>query len=238
VGELNINSEVASHLREHGGSRQSARPGDHEGDAHKLRHELIEIVEAVLLALVALTTAWSGYQAARWDGSSAREYASSSRLRAESVQLSLTSNQTILYNTNNLNAWFQATQAGDKEYAGFLVRRMTPEYRVAFEAWVKTDPVHNPDAPAGPRYMPEWKDSLAEKSVQLAEEASVAFETGVEDRETGENYVRLTVILAAVLFLIAVGQRFKIRGVRIAVSVTASVFLIYAIVTVLSYKRT
>ena len=56
-------------------------------------------------------------------------------------------------------------------------------------------------------------------------------------RETGENYVRLTVILAAVLFLIAVGQRFKIRAVRIAVTVTASVFLVYAIVTALSYKR-
>ncbi len=29
--------------------------------------------------------------------------------------------------------------------------------------------------------------------------------------------MRLTVILAAVLFLVAVGQRFKIRGVRLAV---------------------
>ena len=48
--------------------------------------------------------------------------------------------------------------------------------------------------------------------------------------------MRLTVILAAVLFLIAVGQRFKIMAVRIAVTVTASVFLVYAIVTALSYK--
>ena len=35
---------------------------------------------------------------------------------------------------------------------------------------------------------------------------------------TGEKYVRVTVILAAVLFLIAIGQRFKIRGVRYAVN--------------------
>jgi hypothetical protein len=237
MAELNVNTEVASHLREHGDPGHHAHSGD-GADDRKLRHELVEILEAVLLALVAITTAWSGYQAARWDGDSAREYASSSRLRSESVQLSLTSNQTILYNTNNLNAWFQATEAGDKEYASFLVRRMTPEYRVAFEAWIKTDPVHNADAPAGPRYMPEWKDPLADESARLAEEASVAFEHGVEDRETGENYVRLTVILAAVLFLIAVGQRFRIRAVRIAVSVTASAFLIYAIVTALSYRRT
>ena len=128
-------------------------------------------------------------------------------------------------------------QAGDKEYADFLVRRMTPDYRVAFEAWIKTDPIHNLKAPLGPRYMPQWSDPLAEKAAQLDEQASAAFELGVTSRETGENYVRLTVILAAVLFLIAVGQRFKIRAVSIAVTVTASVFLVHAIVIAHSYKR-
>jgi len=238
MGELNINTELASHLREHGDSGHEASADGGMGDGHKLRRELIEIFEAVLLALVAITTAWSGYQSARWDGESARAYATSSRVRAESVQTSLSSGQTVLYNTNLINAWFQSTQAGDEKYSDFLVRRMTPEYRVAFEAWVKTDPINNTEAPPGPRYMPEYKDPLAEKAALLDEEATKEFEKGVHDREIGESYVRLTVILAAVLFLIAVGQRFKVRGVRIAVNVTASAFLMYAIVLVISYKRT
>jgi len=238
MGELNINTELASHLREHGDSGHEASADGGMGDGHKLRRELIEIFEAVLLALVAITTAWSGYQSARWDGESARAYATSSRVRAESVQTSLSSGQTVLYNTNLINAWFQSTQAGDEKYSDFLVRRMTPEYRVAFEAWVKTDPINNTEAPPGPRYMPEYKDPLAEKAALLDEQATKEFEKGVHDREIGESYVRLTVILAAVLFLIAVGQRFKIRGVRIAVNVTASAFLMYAIVLVISYKRT
>ena len=238
MGELNINTELASHLREHGDSGHEASAGSGDDDSRKLRRELIEIFEAVLLALVAITTAWSGYQSARWDGESARAYATSSRVRAESVQTSLSSGQTVLYNTNLINAWFQSTQAGDEKYSDFLVRRMTPEYRVAFEAWVKTDPIDNTEAPPGPRYMPEYKDPLAEKAALLDEEATKEFEKGVHDREIGESYVRLTVILAAVLFLIAVGQRFKVRGVRIAVNVTASAFLMYAIVLVISYKRT
>ena len=238
MGELNINTELASHLREHGDSGHEASADGGMGDGHKLRRELIEIFEAVLLALVAITTAWSGYQSARWDGESARAYATSSRVRAESVQTSLSSGQTVLYNTNLINAWFQSTQAGDEKYSDFLVRRMTPEYRVAFEAWVKTDPINNTEAPPGPRYMPEYKDPLAEKAALLDEQATKEFEKGVHDREIGESYVRLTVILAAVLFLIAVGQRFKVRGVRIAVNVTASAFLMYAIVLVISYKRT
>jgi hypothetical protein len=238
MGELNVNSELASHLREHGDPGHDASTGAGGDDSRKLRRELIEIFEAVLLALVAITTAWSGYQSARWDGESARAYATSSRVRAESVQTSLSSGQTVLYNTNLINAWFQSTQAGDEKYSDFLVRRMTPEYRVAFEAWVKTDPIDNTEAPPGPRYMPEYKDPLAEKAALLDEEATKEFEKGVHDREIGESYVRLTVILAAVLFLIAVGQRFKVRGVRIAVNVTASAFLMYAIVLVISYKRT
>jgi len=32
---------------------------------------------------------------------------------------------------------------------------------------------------------------------------------GVESRDRAEHYVRVTVLLAAVLFLIALGQRFK-----------------------------
>jgi hypothetical protein len=40
-----------------------------EGDLpSQSRFEAIEIIEAVILALVAVATAWSGYQAARWAG--------------------------------------------------------------------------------------------------------------------------------------------------------------------------
>ncbi len=39
------------------------------------RFEAIEIIEALILALVAVATAWSGYQAAQWAGQRAEEYA-------------------------------------------------------------------------------------------------------------------------------------------------------------------
>ena len=79
--EGNINAEVAEHLREHG-----AHGAHDEHAAHKpsrRRIETIEILEAILLAIVAVATALSGYQAALWDGESAKEYATSSRLRSE-----------------------------------------------------------------------------------------------------------------------------------------------------------
>ncbi|HMK93265.1 MAG TPA: hypothetical protein VK576_09725, partial [Thermoleophilia bacterium] len=193
--------------------------------------------EAVLLALVALATAVSGYQAALWDGHSAKDYATSSRLRVQGEQASLTSNQYLLYNTGTLNAWMQATAVGQKRLARILEDRFTPNYQTAFYAWLKTDPLTNPDAPVGPRFMPQYKDPFAEKGQALSDKATAAYDSGVHARETGEKYVRLTVILAAVLFLIAVGQRFKVRNVRWTVIGVAGAFLVYAVVLLATYPR-
>jgi len=232
--EGNANIEIASHLREHG--EHNGEDGATAGPSH-LRIELIEILEAVLLALVALSTALSGYQAAKWDGVSARDYATSSRLRVESEQASLGSNQYLIYNSGNLTAWMQAVTSGQKQLAGILERRFTRGYDAAFKAWLKTHPLTNPKSPPGPRFMPQYKDRLAARSTALGEQASKAYEDGVDSRETGEKYVRLTVILAAVLFLIAVGQRFKIRNVRWSVIGIAGAFLAYAVVLLIIYPR-
>jgi len=232
VPEGNANIEIASHLREHGEHEK-------EGPAEpsRLRIEVVEILEAVLLAFVAVATALSGYQAARWDGVSARDYATSSRVRVQSEQASLSSNQLLIYNSGTLTAWMQAVTSGQKRLAHLLEERFTPNYDVAFKAWLKTDPLVNPDAPPGPRFMPQYKDPGAVRAAALGEQASRYYQRGVAARETGEKYVRLTVILAAVLFLIAVGQRFKIRNVRWAVLIFAGAFLVYALVLLIIYPR-
>jgi hypothetical protein len=228
--EGNINTEIAQHLREHGGHET-------HGEPRQRRIETIEILEAILLAIVALSTALSGYQAAKWDGESAKAYATSSRLRVQSTDIQLTGNQTLLYDTGTFTAWLQAYTANDAKLAGILARRFTPEYKLAFDAWMKLDPLNKPGAPPGPRYMPQYKDPLAEKAQSLGDQATEAFNEGVHDRGIGEDYVRVTVILAAVLFLLAIGQRFRIRGVRLTVSGVAGAFLVYCIVLLISYPH-
>jgi hypothetical protein len=222
--EGNINAEVAEHLREHGGHDEAA---DHTPSRRRV--ETIEILEAILLAIVAIVTALSGYQAARWDGESAKEYATSSRLRTEAQSTALTANQTLIYNAGNFTAWLQAYDAGEKSLQDLLERRFTPEYKKAFDAWVAIDGMNDPSAPPGPRYMEEYEDPLTEKAAEQNKEASHAFDLGVDYRATGERYVRITVVLAAVLFLIAIGQRFKVRGVRYSVNIVAGIFLVYCL---------
>ena len=226
MGEANANAEVAHHLRAHGA---------HDGER---RHEALEILEAVLLALVAVLTAWSGYQAAKWDGDSAREYATASRLRVEADQYFGRSGQTLDYNAATFNTWLEATARGEKAVAALMAQRFTPEYREAFEDWLALDPLDNPDAaPAGPRYMPSYEDPLEDKSEELSRQSSEAFEAGVHSRETGEKYVRVTVVLATVLFLVALGQRFDVRGVRRGLIVVSGVLLVYGVVIMATLPR-
>jgi ferric-dicitrate binding protein FerR (iron transport regulator) len=227
--EGNINAEVAEHLREHDG---------HAEHTPSRRHiETIEILEAILLAIVAVATALSGYQAAIWDGESAKEYATSSRLRSESVEQHLESNQVAAYNADTLNAWLQADVAGNEELKRILEKRFTPEYEEAFQAWIALDPFNDTIAPPGPRFMPQYEDPVLAEAEELDAEASHAFDLGVEYRKTGEHYVRVTVILAAVLFMVAIGQRFKIRGVRYAVNIVAGVLLVYALYLFSTYPH-
>jgi len=226
VGEGNANIEVSSHLREHGSHGEG-----------RARAEILEILEAILLAVVAVATALSGYQAARFDGISGRDYATASRYRVQSEQASLTSNQTLIYNSGTLTAWLQAETSHDAALAGILARRFTPNYAVAFKAWLKTDPLTNPKAPPGPRYVPEYHDPLIGVANELSARSTEAYNHGVESRDTADNYVRLTVILAAVLFLIAIGQRFRIRGVRFGVLGVAGALIVYAMVLLATYPR-
>jgi hypothetical protein len=235
MAEANANAEIAKHLSDH---------GSHEGGGHadapakgRWRPEAVEILEAILLAIVAVVTAWSGYQAALWDGESAKEYALSSRYRAEGNEKALESNQYLAYNAGTLNAWITAMSTGNEKTAAVLEHRFTPNFKEAFDSWLTTDPLTNPDAPAGPGLMPEYEDPAREASVELNKEADHAFDLGVDFRLRAEHYVQVTVLLAAVLFLIALGQRFKFRGVRLAVILVAGVTLAYVLVLLVSYPR-
>jgi hypothetical protein len=101
------------------------------------------------------------------------------------------------------------------------VRRVSPEYRTAFAAWLDPVPFTNPDAPPGPGYLPEYHNPQMEQANQLNEKAAALEKAGTEARHTAEEYVRATVLFALVLFLVAVGQRFRLRGVRMATIVMA-----------------
>ena len=221
------NIEIAHKLSEHEEETRAKRPFE----------EAIEIAEVVLLAIVAIATAWSGYQAAKWDGHQALLYGEATKARFESDAASTRGGQVLLGDASNFQEWLQVHEEGNTKLAELFVRRFTPEYKVAFEAWLKTDPFTAKTAPAGPAYMPEYHNPLFEQADRLNKEASALFEQGTLDRETADKYVRDTVLFASVLFLIGIGQRFKLRGARIAANSAATALLLFTLVTLVALPR-
>jgi hypothetical protein len=114
---------------------------EHRDEKADRRHEWIEIGEAVLLAVVAIATAWSGYQTGKWDGRQSSLYSLSSRYRVQSDSASTLSGQQRLYDTSTFGFWLQAKAQGSKEDAKLFERRFRPEYRPAFQAWPSKEPV-------------------------------------------------------------------------------------------------
>src|SRR5881392_1776821 len=189
------------------------------------RFEAIEIIEAVILALVALATAWSGYQAAQWAGKRAEQYAEATRFRVTAEGLATLAGEERIYDSDTFNNWLTAKLGGQEQAAEFFERRFRDEYRPAFTAWLKTDPFRNAQAPPGPIFMPEYHDAKHEQFLGLSREAAQMAERGTKSGETGDQYVRITVFLATVLLITAIGQRFHFKLVRIVFMILAWVLL-------------
>ncbi len=210
---------------------------EHGGDHHHGWHRFLEIVEVGLLAIVAIATAWSGFQAAEWDGRQSVLYGHSSRDRFQAESLTTSGDQRLAADAGIFTAWLEAHEAGDTELETLLAKRLTPDYKIAFDAWLQTDPFANPAAPPGPAGMPQYKNPDIEKATKLNAAASAAFEEGTKARETGGKYVRDTVLFAMVLFLVAIAQRMRDRTLRTGVNVVAVLLAVYAVVSVVRLPR-
>jgi hypothetical protein len=73
--------------------------------------------------------------------------------------------------------------------------------------------------------------------MNLAGEARSYFEKGVSTRETGDHYIKVSVFLATVLLLTALGQRFRTSGPRIVVLAAAFVLLIISTFWIFNLPR-
>ena len=207
------------------------------GDTSQSRLELIEIIEALILALVAVATAWSGYQAAQWAGKRAEQYAHGSRLRVAAEGLATLAGQERIYDSDTFNSWLGAKLDGKAQAAEFFERRFRDEYRPAFAAWMKSDPFNNAQAPPGPIFMPEYHNAKHEQFVSLTKQAAEMADQGTKSGETGDQYVRITVLLATVLLITAIGQRFRFKSVRIVFMILACLLLCLPLFRLLMLPR-
>ncbi len=229
LGPIESGKQLHEHGKEPDGPIDETEDNGGVGSRHS---HIVQICEAALLALVTVAAAWSGYAAAKWGTASRVEIARASTLRDLATRNSLTALSLRTYDTSSFNAWYIAFTLNDKQKQAIAERRFRPVFRQAFEAWIATNPFQNPNAPPGPTFMPQYQLPAQTKANQLDNQADQKFDSGNHAGTVGDNYVRITVFLAAVLFLVGIGSSFKLYSVRYALIALGSVLLVVSIVLI------
>lgn len=175
------------------------------------RHDPLELVAAVLLALATVLAAWSAYQATRWSGEQSNASGLAAAKRTEAAQDTSLFAAEAIVDTQLFLAWLQVprTEDGD-EMATFLEDRFRDEFKPAFEAWLAQVP--DGEIPPGtPFEMEEYESATADIVMGLITDAERLTEDARRASQLSDNFILVTVIMATVLFFAGVVGHFRDR---------------------------
>ena len=177
----------------------------------------VEIVATALLAVATVATAWSAYQANRWNGEQAKATSRANAARIESTRASGVANRQIQIDVALFTQFIDAFAREETELADFYRARFRDEFKPAFEAWAATRPRTNPKAPLTPFELPQYRLAANAEAEQLqasAEENAAEARTNIQ---RSSNYVLAVVLFASALFFAGISTKVTSPWARVAV---------------------
>lgn len=191
----------------------------------------IELIATIIMALAAIATAWSAFQATKWGGIMAIEFSSANATRVESSKTENLANSQRIVDVDVFTSWLDAVaeeiRNGDippvstsgyeprpGTLSAFYFERMRPEFEVALDAWLESDPLNDPDAPPSPFAMEEYQLAAAEETERLVTESETHRQAALDANQNGDNYVLTTVLFALVIFFGGVSSKLSERRNR------------------------
>jgi hypothetical protein len=228
LGPAEVAKEIAEHKERW--EEEAKAEAKEQKDRHNRR---VTIIEAVLLSLVAVLAAYSGYAAAKWGTESSVTLAKASAERTRSNRYDNEAIVTRTLDSVSFNAWFTAFVNGNRKAEKLAIQRLRPGYRPAFRAWLATDPAHNPHAPPGPSDMPQYVIPEAALATAVDKKADAYFIEGSDAGDTADKYIRDTVFLASVLFLVGISSQFSLKGARYGLIGVGAAILVFAVIQLL-----
>jgi hypothetical protein len=169
----------------------------------------VEIVATVVLALAAVATAWSSYQATRWNGETTKATSRVNALRIDAARAQGLAQAQTQVDIGMFFQWVNATAADDEELADFYRDRFRPEFQPAFDTWLDTDPLTNVDAPPSPFAMDEYQLQARAEAEQLDAEEQQAVVVVRRNVQRAANYILGVVMFSIALFF--AGMSLKLR---------------------------
>ena len=168
-----------------------------------------EMAAVLLLAVTAIVTAWTGFQASKWSGAMSISFSQASTARIEAARLEGVANRKQTIQVSLFTQWLQAYQAKDDQLTDFLAARFPEPLATAFPAWIASKPLKNPDASPTPFEMPQYAipELTASRAADLRADGKYA--EALRNNQRGDNYTILTVAFATVIFFGAISGRMR-----------------------------
>jgi len=195
----------------------------------------IEISATILLALAAVATAWSSYQATRWNGEQAKASASVNKTRIQASRAADLANAQTQVDIATFVQWVDAYAQEQDELTSFYRDRFRKEFRPAFEAWIATKPLKTSRAPPTPFAMPQYRLAAAKEAERLDAEAEVLSAQVRRNIQRSSNYVLGVVLFAVALFFAGMSTRLASGGPRKALLAVGWILFAGAVVWIATF---
>jgi ferric-dicitrate binding protein FerR (iron transport regulator) len=183
------------------------------------QRDWLEIVATVLLAVAAVATAWSSYQANRWNGETTKATGRVNALRVDAARSQGLAEAQTQVDVATFIQWVNATATDQPKLADFYAARFRPEFRPAFDAWQATDPFNSADAPPTPFAMEEYQLQARADVERIDAEAELAGARVRGNIQRSANYVLAVVLFAVALFFAGMSTKLSGAGPRRALLV-------------------
>ncbi|MFV0425971.1 MAG: hypothetical protein ACK5KU_02920 [Beutenbergiaceae bacterium] len=161
-----------------------------------------DVIAVVLLSVMAVLTAWCGFESSKWGGAMSIEFSSASSSRIQAAVYEGQARDQRQHDLTIYASWIEASATGNEELADYIEGRFSPAFQPAFTAWREGGMSQE-----SPFLLPEYVAPGATEAADLTEQAQSHFAQALVNNQRGDQYSLLTVLFALVLFLTAMAQR-------------------------------
>jgi hypothetical protein len=199
------------------------------------KRDWVEIGAAVLLAFAAVATAWSSYQATRWNGEQAKTSGKVNKTRLEAARASGLANAQQQVDVATFMQWVDSYARDETALVTFYRERFRPEFKPAFEAWIATKPLLTEGAPRTPFVMPQYRLAARVQADRLDQAAEVLSAEVRRDIQRSSNYVLGVVLFAVSLFFAGMSTKLTSAGPRKALLVVGCLLFVGTVIWIATF---
>jgi hypothetical protein len=186
----------------------------------------VELGATILLAAAAVATAWSSYQATRWNGEQTKASSRTNAIRIDAARAQGLAEAQTQVDVMTFTQWVDAYARSERELADFYFKRFRAEFKPAVDAWIATKPLRNPNAPLTPFAMPQYTLAAEAEAERLDAEAETSSATVRLNIQRASNYVLAVVLFAVSLFFAGMSTKLSEPRLRkITVALGCALFL-------------